>query len=290
MILVVGATGMLGGIITRRLLADGRKVRILVRPGSNYQPLVDAGAQPVTGDLKDRRSLDAACQGIETVVTTANSALRGGNDNPFTVEDQGNRDLIDAAKDAGVNHFIFISAVGADPDSPVPFTAGKGKAEQRLMQSGMPYTIIAPNAFAEIWFGIAILGPIARGLPVTLYEGGDGRTTFIAINDVASFAIAATDHPEAKNQKLIIGGPKAVSYPEAAALFQRVMGKGMDIVFVKPGENIPTIPEAVLPLYVYSSMQDTIIPTEELARAMGIRLTPPEEVVQNMLSAIPTSG
>ena len=64
MILILGSTGTLGGIITRRLLAEGKPVRILVRPGSNYQPLVDLGAQPVIGDLKDRASLDAACQGV----------------------------------------------------------------------------------------------------------------------------------------------------------------------------------------------------------------------------------
>ena len=62
MILVVGATGALGGLIARRLLADGRKVRILVRPGSTYQPLVAAGAEAIIGDLKEPSSLRAACQ------------------------------------------------------------------------------------------------------------------------------------------------------------------------------------------------------------------------------------
>lgn len=83
MILVAGATGKLGGIITLRLLAEGRPLRILVRENSNYQALVEDGAQPVFGDLKDRGSLDKACQGINTVITTASSALRGGADNPF---------------------------------------------------------------------------------------------------------------------------------------------------------------------------------------------------------------
>ena len=76
MILVVGATGQLGSAVTRMLLAQSKPVRILARAQSDYQPLADAGAQVVLGDLKQRGSLDAACQGAETVITTANSAAR----------------------------------------------------------------------------------------------------------------------------------------------------------------------------------------------------------------------
>ena len=71
MILVVGATGNLGGTVTRMLLAQGQPVRILARSQSNYQPLVDAGAQVVLGDLKQRSSLDPACEEVETVMRAA---------------------------------------------------------------------------------------------------------------------------------------------------------------------------------------------------------------------------
>ena len=77
MILVVGATGALGGMIASDLLARGESVRVLVRPGSDYTRLVELGAQPVMGDLKDAASLRRACDGVETVITTANSAARG---------------------------------------------------------------------------------------------------------------------------------------------------------------------------------------------------------------------
>ena len=73
MILVVGATKRLGGTIARRLLADRRPVRVLVRPQSDYQSLVQAGAEPVIGDLKDPASLGSACDGIEAIITTANA-------------------------------------------------------------------------------------------------------------------------------------------------------------------------------------------------------------------------
>jgi len=90
-------------MITRRLLEGGDEVRILVRQDSPSEELarqglatsagslIEAGAQPVYGDIKDRASLDQACVGTETVITTANSAMRGGEDNVDTVDREGNR-------------------------------------------------------------------------------------------------------------------------------------------------------------------------------------------------------
>src|SRR5512139_885326 len=144
MILVVGATGRLGGTIARRLLEQGKGVRILVRHNSPSEELakqglatsalslIEAGAQPVYGDLKDRASLDPACAGIETVITTANSVLRGGEDNLQTVDVQGNRNLIDAARAAGVQQFIFTSALGADANHPFPLFQAKGVTDAYL--------------------------------------------------------------------------------------------------------------------------------------------------------------
>ena len=71
MILVAGATGQLGGFVTRRLLANGEPVRVLVREGSPWQAMQTAGAQISLGDLKNRATLDAACAGVDVVITTA---------------------------------------------------------------------------------------------------------------------------------------------------------------------------------------------------------------------------
>ena len=78
MILVVGATGQLGGTIARRLMAGGQKVRVLVRPATDAGAYGAGICEVARGDLRDRASLDAACKGVATVVTTANSARRGG--------------------------------------------------------------------------------------------------------------------------------------------------------------------------------------------------------------------
>ena len=173
MILLAGATGNLGRAVTQMLLAQRRPVRILARPGSNYQPLADAGAQVVLGDLKQRDSLDAACQGAEFVITTANSSRRGGEDNAQTVDLEGNHNLIEAAKAAGTKQFIFVSMLGADPNSPIPFAQAKGRTEDDLRASRLPYTIIAPNFYMEAILSDCVGLPAMRGQPVSLV--GEGR-------------------------------------------------------------------------------------------------------------------
>jgi NADH dehydrogenase len=143
MILVVGATGLIGGKIARSLLERGREVRILVRPGSDARPLVEAGARPVPGDLKAPTSLATACRGVATVITTATSGSRGGADTPQTVDLDGNRHLVDAARGVGVGQCIFVSTIAADEDSPVPLLRAKAPAEAHLRRSGLSSTILA---------------------------------------------------------------------------------------------------------------------------------------------------
>ena len=96
MLLVAGATGSLGTRITRRLLDQGRPVRILVRAGSDHAALAAAGADVAVGNLKDPESLERACGGVHTVITTA-SASRRGDDSIENVDRQGNLNLVDAA-------------------------------------------------------------------------------------------------------------------------------------------------------------------------------------------------
>ncbi len=288
MILVVGATGLLGGMITRHLLATGSPVRILVRPQSNYQPLAAAGAQAVQGDLKERVSLDAACQGVDTVITTANSAMRGGLDNPETVEVSGNRNLIAAARAAGVKQFIFVSASGADPRAVSPFLAGKGVTEQYLKNSGLTYTIIAPGPFTEIWMGMVVAGPIQRGLPVTIY--GPSKQSFVSMVDVMNFTVAAIDHPAALNQRLVIGGPEPFSFADAANHMARLIGRDVPVVAANLGEPIPGVPDQVLPMMIGMSTADWIVPMDELAETFNIRLTPIEATLGALLSQSPTSA
>ena len=302
MILVVGATGMLGGRISKRLLADGRPVRVMVRHNSlsdslaqqgmatSAQSLIDAGAQPVYADLKDPASLTAALEGVDTVITTANSAMRGGEDNVENVDMKGNRSLIDAAKAAGVKHFIFTSAHIADANSPVPFAAAKGQTEQYLQASGLPYTITAPIGYMEIWVAVIVAGPALSGQPVTVVGSGERVHSFACIDDVASFTVAVVDNPAAQNARLVLGGPQALSFRDAAGIYGHLLGREVPVVSAAPGDPIPGVPESVAPMAAAFDLYDSPTEMDELCETYGITLTPLETVAQHMVSAAQASS
>src|SRR5262249_2284557 len=147
MILVVGSSGLVGGMITRMLLARGDAVRILVRRAS---PLVDAGAIPVYGDLKDPSTLVAACRDVDVVISPASAGERGGDDTPQTVDFEGPATLTAAARAAGVRQFISVSALIASEQSPAPLGRAKAQAEAALRASGMSYTILAPHCILDV--------------------------------------------------------------------------------------------------------------------------------------------
>ncbi len=283
MTLVVGSTGLLGGMIARRLLDQGTAVRVLVRSGASDL----AGAAAVTGDLKDRASLDAACRGVTTVITTANSAQRGGDDNVSSVDGQGNISLIDAAAQAGVRHFILISAAAADESSPVPLFAAKARAERHLRDSGMSWTIIAPHIFMDVWFPMIIGSALAAGKPVALVGGGTRRHSFIAVTDVAAFAVAAIDNPAAINQRLVIGGPAGLSWSAVVDQTAAILGGPVATVTIPPGAPIPTLPppvdQAIGNLAAGLEIQDVVFDTSETARTFGITLTLADAVLTTML-------
>ncbi len=286
MILVVGATGNLGSTVTRMLLAQGQPIRILVRSQSNYQPLADAGAQVVLGDLKQRSSLDAACEGVDTVITTANSAARGGEDTVQTVDLQGNRNLIDAAKAAGAKQFIFVSVLTADPNSPIPFLQAKGKTEDALRASGIPYTILAPNGFMEVMVAGVVGMPAMMGQPVTIVGGGRRKHSFISASDVAAFMLAAIGNPAAINQKLFLGGPQPLSFRDAVAIYERVLGHQIQVRSVTPGEPVPGLPQMVAQLLASLDTYDSPIDMTETARTFGIQLTLLEEVARRTATSV----
>jgi uncharacterized protein YbjT (DUF2867 family) len=294
-ILVVGATGILGGMITKRLRSGGRDVRILVRQNSPAEQmalqgmatspkiLIDAGAQPISGDLKDRESLTHVCNGIETVITTANSAMRGGEDTVDSVDRQGNRNLIDAAKAAGVKQFIFISFFGADLHHPVPLFQAKAETEALLANSGMPFTILAPNYFMESWIGMVVGIPLQAHLPVTLVGEGKRLHSLISIVDVVAFTTASIGHPAAVNKRLILGGPEAVSWCGIVDVFSQVIGQPLPISFVAPGRPIPALPEIVPPVLAGMETYDSPIPMDELKRTLGVEQTSLVSFIRRML-------
>lgn len=288
MILVVGATGLLGNRVVRKLLARGAPVRAMVRREADRQALETAGAETIFGDLKDRRSLDAACRGVATVITTANASQRGGADTIESVDLHGNAALIDAAAAAGVEHFIFVSTVGAETTSPIPIFAAKAEAEKKLRESGMKWTIVAPAAFMDVWFPLIIGSALQSGRPVPLVAGGIAPHSFIAAEDVAEYIVAAAGNPAAAGKQLFIGGPVPLSWTEAVNTASAIVGRPLPIENVVPGQPIPTLPAPLNQfigfLMARLEQSDQPFDSSETARSFGVRQTPAETILRQMLS------
>ncbi len=289
MILVVGATGMVGGMILDGLLAQERRVRALVRSPDSAESLEARGAETAIGDLKDRASLGRACEGVEIVVTTANSASRGGDDNPQTVEEQGNRNLVDAARAAGVRHVAFTSALGSDLNSQVPLLRGKAIAEQYLKESGLTYTILMPNLFMEIWCPNIVGRAVQAGRPVTLVGEGRRKHSMISAADVASFAVAAAGNERAYDRVLVLGGPEPVSWHDVIAAYQRVSGRQIDVRYVPSGEPLPGYPDFVSGFMNLLESYDSVIHMDSLAHEFGVRQVSLDDSIRRQLAAAATA-
>jgi uncharacterized protein YbjT (DUF2867 family) len=285
MILVVGATGQLGGLIARRLLDEGPPVRILVRTGSSYDALVAAGAEAVTGDLKDRDTLGAACAGAHAIVTTANSIARGGEDTIESVDRVGNRNLIDAAVAAGVRRFVFISSLGADAQSPSPFLRAKGETEEHLRDSGMAWTVLQPNVFMDILIPALVGCPALANQPVTLVGDGRRRHSFVARHDVAAYAVAALGRQDAAGQTLVIAGPEPVSWRDIVAAFARELGRDLPVHTIAPGEPVPGLPDMATPVLAALDTYDSPLDITELADTYGVTPTTLADFVRDFISA-----
>jgi len=289
MILVAGATGMVGSMIVDGLLARGQRVRALVRSANSAEILQARGVDATLGDLKDRASLDRACTGAEVVITTANSASRGGSDNPESVEDQGNRNLIDAARAAGVRQFVFVSALGSDVNSPVPLLRGKAIAEHYLRESGLTYTILMPNLYMEIWFPNIVGRAAAAGRPVTLIGEGRRKHSMISATDVAAFAVAAAGNQLAYNRVLVLGGPHPVTWHDVIAAHERVQGRQIEVRYLPPGGMLPGLPDFVSGFMNLLETYDSVIQMESLAQEFGVRQATVDQCIERQLEAAATA-
>lgn len=229
--LVVGATGNVGGEVCRLLVEAGQRVRALVRESSTperVEALRLLGAELVTGDLKDKASLERACQGVRTVFSTA-SVTGGGRegDSLARVDLQGQLDLVDTARAARVAHFIYVSYSGnIEVDSPL-HTAKRG-VEKKLRESGLGYTILRPSVFMETWLSPAVGFDYGSG-QVQILGDGDQKLSWISARDVARYAVRALSSPMAINAVIELGGPEALSPNEVVRIFEEETGRDLQV-------------------------------------------------------------
>ena len=196
--------------------------------------LKELGVETIEGDLKNKASLENALHGVSAIISTVSSTLsRQEGDSIQTVDDEGQINLIDAAVTAGVSQFVYISFCELGE---CPLQTAKRKVEKHLAESGLNYTILQPTYFMEVWLS-PVLGFDYPNAKATIFGEGKNKISWIAIKDVASFAVASLDNPAAKNRIIELGGPEALSPLEVVNIFETTKGKKFELQFV-PEEAI----------------------------------------------------
>jgi len=225
MILVVGATGMLGFEICRRLRAQHRAVRALVRPGSVKEPLLrDLGVEIHHGDLRTPPTVAPACDGVSTVVSTATAM--GSKDRSLSlrnVDRDGQLALVELARLRGVKSFVFLSA-SPNLRRTAPLIRYKREVERAVRTSGMRWTVVQPSALMDVWFSPIMGWDHVRGRAV-MFGPGTAPLSWICIADVAHHVVRAIDDERVANVELPLGGPETLTARQVVKIFEQVSGR-----------------------------------------------------------------
>lgn len=239
MILVTGSTGFVGPHVVHALRERDKPVRALVRTpsGRSATTLAAWGAELVQGDMTDRESLRRAVDGAEVVVHLV--AIRQGPEEQFRqIMEQGTRELVAAAQEAGVRRFVLMSALGTSEETKdlVPYYHAKWEQEQTLRTSGLEHVIFRPSfVFARDGGILPTFRKLAKLTPVTPIIGsGQQRIQPIWIDDVGAYFAQSVDLPEAANRIFELGGPDVVSWNEFWQRLKSVLGQR------RPSIHVPT--------------------------------------------------
>ncbi len=291
MILVAGATGLLGNEVCRRLLQRGKRVRALVRTSSDpgkVEALRDGGADIVLGDLKDPPSLAAACEGVDAIISTASSTFsRQAGDSIETVDHLGQLHLIDAAKKAGVSRFVFASF---RVPGGLHFPLGDAKTAVEQALEDLNYTVLRASWFMEVWLSPA-LGFDYSNAAATVYGSGVNPISFVSYLDLGEMCALSAEHPAAQRKIFDFGGPAALTPLEVIAKFEQIAGKPFTIQHVPQEVLQAQFDSASDPMqksfaaltlgYCYGDAMDMV----PLQQQFGLKLTSVDDYARRVLGS-----
>jgi NADH dehydrogenase len=152
------------------------------------------------------------------------------------------------------------------------------------------YTILAPNIFMDVWIPMIIGTALQQQQPVRLISEGQRQHSFIAVQDVAAFAVAAVQHRAALNQYIPLGGPEAVSWRDIIATTERVLQRSIPVETLAMGDMLPGFPEMITGMMTSLEMQDNIIPMQETAQRFNVQQTMMEQFVHHAFAGASTTS
>ncbi len=255
-VFVTGGTGFVGRAVVGALLADGHRVRCLVRPGSEGRLPRRDGVEPVAGDATTPVGLADAVRGADAVVHLV-GIIREFPARGITFErlhTRATEHVVGAAREAGARRFLHMSSLGTGPAARSLYHRTKWAAEQAVRASGLEWTIFRPSVIFGPGDGfVSLIARLVRWFPVVPVIG-DGQNRFqpVAVADVAEGFARALERPATVGQTFEVGGPHAYTFDEivdevAAALGRRRVPKlhhpvGLMAPVVRVLEHVPLFP------------------------------------------------
>jgi NADH dehydrogenase len=288
MILVTGGTGFIGPYVVHALRARDLPVRVLVRDARRGSRATAWGAELVQGDVTEPASLTAALDGVDAVVHLV-AIIKGAPADFERVMAQGTRNVVAAAKAAGVRRFVLASALGLDERSKdaVPYYAAKWEMERAVKESGLEHVIFRPSfVFGRDGGVLPTFVRLARFAPVTPIVGpGTQRLQPIWVEDLAEYYVRAIDEPAAANRMFELGGPDAPTWNEFWERLKRVLGSRRPSLHIPFGlmrvqaaltERLPGAPVTRDQLTMLE-LGDNVVTTTDAVETFGLPLVPLDE-------------
>jgi uncharacterized protein YbjT (DUF2867 family) len=229
-ILVVGASGFVGGRLARGLLAEGYDVRCLVRNPAKVGDLARAGCEIVPGDMTDPESVQRALASVDAVyisvhtLTTQHASTAGQGF--MDIEMNGLKNIVAACKAHGTRRLIYVTSLGIEPGGPSAWTRERWKTEQFLLHSGLDATAIRPGQIVGIG-GQGFNMTVAQAKRSTAFVIGNGRTKFrnIALDDLVCYLVGVLNDPRAYGQAYDVGCDDVLTHNQMIDVVAAVLGR-----------------------------------------------------------------
>jgi len=237
-LLVAGGNGFIGTNLVDELLDRDHDVTVLARnPDAAALP---AGVETVSGDITAYDSIESALEGQDVVVNlVALSPLfkpKGGNEMHDEIHRHGTENLVRAAEEHGVDRFVQMSALGADPDGPTAYIRAKGQAETHVRESELDWVILRPSVvFGEGGEFVSFTKKLAPPFVAPLPGGGKTRFQPIWVGDLVPMLADAVEDDSHVGETYELGGPETVTLADVAKLAHGADGRSVSVVPVPMG-------------------------------------------------------
>ena len=217
-VVLAGAYGNLGADIFKTLLKEGHEVVALDMAQRDLG--VSGNFSFIKVDVTNPETLKGTCDGADAVITTVGLTKGSATVSNYDIDYQGNLNLLNEAKKAGVKHFTYISVIKADKAPKVPMLHAKYLFEQELIKSGLTYFIHRPTGyFYDI---VKVFRPMIEKGEVTLLGKEPVHANVISTEDFAEFIVK---HMMDENKTYDVGGKETYSYEEIANMCFAAAGK-----------------------------------------------------------------